>query len=516
MKKNFKAIYFSFTATLVWQLALLPLYLFDLIYFNPILTLSDFAFNFLFILSLVIFFGNRVFAIFLIAALYFAGIALYFFTKKNLTISQIQNIPELYLNFPYEFLIILFFVTFLSFSIFFVAKKRTRHLSISNKTRFFYVLFLIIFFLSATLKPEFFWKVIEGHNINKLNRFATWKSGGQIYSIFFHFIESQILRKKLKDHKTNLSNKFIFKHEINDLNIQKNVYIILLESYVSKSKLNGLNLNFLEKINFKMHELQSPVFGGNSAASEFEILCGIPETQILGDLTFNYLGRNETKICMPNWFKRGGYKTFSFTGTLPYFHNAENAYLSMGITERFHKHHLPEGDYDGVHPSDKTIYEFVYEKIKDSYPGFYYIFTAAGHSNYELNQKNRPRLTKNKYIDRITYTELEVKSFLEKIISKDPESLIVLLGDHATRASIELNQDIESRILPVYFYGFDEKIYRISHYFEIFKLIRSTLLNKEVIDIKTKKINRLSKFRHRNEANDAIMSTVKLSLENDD
>ena len=105
---------------LIWQLALFTLYLIDLIYYNPLIELSDIIPNFFFIFFITLLFSSPLFSVILLFIIYIAGVALYFFTRQNLTIAQITNIPELVFTYiPYSFIIIIlsFFIIYFLFKI---------------------------------------------------------------------------------------------------------------------------------------------------------------------------------------------------------------------------------------------------------------------------------------------------------------------------------------------------------------------------------------------------------------
>ena len=96
MQKYLKNIYIQcLFVTLIWQLALYPLYLYNLITYNPLIELSDILPNLFFVFFISLLFSSPVFALIILSLIYIFGIVLYYFTRQNLTIAQVNNIPEL-------------------------------------------------------------------------------------------------------------------------------------------------------------------------------------------------------------------------------------------------------------------------------------------------------------------------------------------------------------------------------------------------------------------------------------
>ena len=480
LKNIIKNFYFQcFFFTLLWQLTLFVLYLLNFIYYNPLIELSDIIPNFLFIFLISSIFSSPLFSLILILLFYLGGIILYFFTGQNFTLLQIYNIPELIDAFGYKsyiFLLLILLFIFFSYKIskkinFILHTKKQKVITIFLST----LILFIIFFNSHLYFPK-----ILNHNIDNFNKFASWKSGGQIYSIIYLHAENKNTLNKISNLNDNINHDL----ELKDNQLPELMVMILLESFVPRSELKPENFNsFLKREKYKSTTLEAPTFGGMSAKTEFEILCGIPELQTLGDMTFNFLGKTNANICLPSLLKNNGYRTLSIVGTKPYFHNSYNAYKALGFEKSLSKNDLNLDDLDGVHPSDTTIFNRAYNEIIEHNNDklFLYIFTAAGHSPYSLNPSKRPKLSNDPYFDRITYTEIELKNFLNKLNIIKPNASILIAGDHSTFESIKyLNIDSEkSKLMKVWFKSpySKQNILNCSQYFEIPKFFTSQKCN---------------------------------------
>ena len=397
------------------------------------------------------------------------GIILYFFIRQNLTLAQIKNIPELVTSYPqYSFFIIILFFSFIYFS--YRISIKINFISQKIKSRIYHISICFIFLTLILFGTQLYFPKIYGHNTESHNKFATWKHGGQLYSIIYHHADRKNMFTKLKNFSAGNSPML----SLADYSPPNLMIMILLESFVPRSEMDPNNYQpFLEKYGFKSTILESPTFGGMSARSEFEILCGIPEVEPLGDITFNYLGGKKTDFCLPSLLSNIGYKSISIIGTSPHFHNNKNAYKSLGFDQRISRDDLDTNDYDGIYPSDLALYNRALAEILNNKNDklFLYIFTAAGHSPYRFNLSKRPRLSNNSYLDRITYSEKELEDFLDKLELLNIDASIVVAGDHANQDTLK-NRKITSanrKLLRVWTKSKNLKntMLNCSQYFEI-------------------------------------------------
>ena len=433
LKNNYNIYVQCLFFTFLWQLILSTLYLIDLINYNPLVEVSDVIPNYFFIFFTSLIFSSPLFSFILIVFLYNSGVLLYFFTRQNITLAQINNFPELVTIYsPMSFFIIIFVLILIYFTL--KISRKINFIIQKTKVRFFHIGICFLFLFLIAFGTKIYFPKISKHNTENFNKFATWKHGGQLYSIIYHYADRRNTIIKLNEISSEISPTLKFKK----IPQSELIIIILLESFIPRSVLQPENFKpFLKEFGFKSINLESPAYGGYSAKSEFEILCGLPELQLFGEMSFNYLGGNEVNFCLPSLISKFNYKTISITGTGPHFHNAKNAYSSLGFDQNISKKDISHDDLDGRHPSDKSVFEKVYNEIlsKDNDKLFLYVFTAAGHSHYALNKKNRPRLSDDLYFDRITYTEQELKEFLTKLDILNLETSIVIAGDHATDSS---------------------------------------------------------------------------------
>ncbi len=226
----------------------------------------------------------------------------------------------------------------------------------------------------------------------------------------------------------------------------RNIHIVLLESFwdpsvlkKAKFKQNPLTPEFRElwKSAGYSHAL-TPVFGGFTANSEFEVLCGFPvvkdavkfEHQLLNDVP-----------CLPHLLADKGYRTIASHPNVPVFWNRVNAYKRMGFQNYWSLQDFIQDDMNREFMSDSTLYRQVLEKISGSMeakqPVLDYIVTYFGHWNYPLSESRPNKISSSSKVEEVSayantayYKSLELMAFINEIRKRDPEGIIVAFGDH--------------------------------------------------------------------------------------
>ncbi len=226
----------------------------------------------------------------------------------------------------------------------------------------------------------------------------------------------------------------------------RNVHIVLLESFFDPSTLKKAGYNQMPfspefrklwKRAGYSHAL-SPVFGGYTANSEFEILCGFPvvkdnvkfERQLLNDVP-----------CLPHLLAERGYKTLASHPNVPVFWNRVNAYRRMGFQTYWSKKDFVLDDMNREFLSDASLYRQVLTKIAAplaaKQPVLDYIVTYFGHWNYPLSKSRPNKITSvskveevSTYANTVYYKSRELMDFLKQLHERDPDGLIVVFGDH--------------------------------------------------------------------------------------
>ena len=226
----------------------------------------------------------------------------------------------------------------------------------------------------------------------------------------------------------------------------RNVHLVLLESFWDPNELkkafysqNPLAPDFrkLWKNAGYSHALV-PVFGGGTANSEFEVLCGFPVTQ--GAIKFERQLLNPVP-CLPHILADKGYRTVVSHPNVPVFWNRVNAYRNVGFQTYWSKSDFLLDDMNNDFLSDSSLYRQVIEKISGSLeskqPILDYIVTYFGHWNYPLSKSRPLKVNARSEVEEVTayantvyYKSRELMAFLEQLALRDPDGIIVAFGDH--------------------------------------------------------------------------------------
>ncbi len=226
----------------------------------------------------------------------------------------------------------------------------------------------------------------------------------------------------------------------------RNIHIILLESFWDP--------NGLKKAHYKQNPLapdfrklwksadyshaMDPVFGGYTANSDFEVLCGFPVTK--DNVKFERQLLNDVP-CLPHILAENGYRTVVSHPNVPVFWNRVNAYRRMGFQTYWSINDFVLDDMNREFLSDVSLYRQVMEKISDSLdkkqPILDYIVTYFGHWNYPLSESRPNKVSSpssveevSSYANTVYYKSRELMTFIDQLRKRDPDSIIVFFGDH--------------------------------------------------------------------------------------
>ncbi len=227
---------------------------------------------------------------------------------------------------------------------------------------------------------------------------------------------------------------------------QRNVHLIVLESFWDPALLTAAGLSedpvdpefrSLWREAGNSHAL-SPVFGGYTANTEFEVLCGFPVTE---DSVFFEGGLRHDVPCLPRLLGSEGYRTIASHPNIAAFWNRVNAYQRIGFDTYWSINDFISDDINRDFLSDSSMYRQVMEKtgplIDAGEPVFNYILTIFGHLDYPLNAQ-RPAVIEASsgskmvqgYANTIYYKSRELMAFLKLLRARDPDGVIILFGDH--------------------------------------------------------------------------------------
>lgn len=181
----------------------------------------------------------------------------------------------------------------------------------------------------------------------------------------------------------------------------------------------------------------APVFGGYTANSEFEMLCGFP---VLQNAVFFEGWLRNSAPCLPKLLTEAGYRTIASHPNVPGFWNRNNAYPLIGFNEYLSKEHFDMSDSVDNLLMDRSMYSQVYSYIEDTVkdePVFNYMLTYFGHLPYPSSEAYPDKVTAGQdsallhgYLNQVWYKSRDLMERINILRRNDPNALIVALGDH--------------------------------------------------------------------------------------
>jgi phosphoglycerol transferase MdoB-like AlkP superfamily enzyme len=182
----------------------------------------------------------------------------------------------------------------------------------------------------------------------------------------------------------------------------------------------------------------SPVLGGATANAEFEFLCAMPALR--ASVAFDGALRNPVP-CLPRILRDAGYETVAIHPHTAGFWNRDEAYPLLGF-----EHYRPLGsfaldDMDGMFLADASTFRQVVEwdEATQGDARFVWLVSLGSHYPYDRDRNARPDLVQvtpsapvlQDYANATRYTTAAFMDYVESVLARQPDALIVAFGDHA-------------------------------------------------------------------------------------
>jgi hypothetical protein len=254
----------------------------------------------------------------------------------------------------------------------------------------------------------------------------------------------------------------------------RNIHVVLEESFWDPSPLTKTGLaespldpRFLALWAETGHSRAlSPAFAGQTANAEFEILCGFPLDS--ASVKFEE-GFNDHIPALPHVLREIGYRTVASHPNSPGFWNRQVAYQKLGFETFWALPDFVQDDMAGPFLSDKSLHAQVGEKLAntdDGRPVLDYTVTFYGHWAYDASAFRPAVIRTNSqvdevknYVNTVHYKSREMMDALEHIRAADPDSIIVLFGDHLPILGKKFAGYVESGFLAGSFGDFTPDMY---------------------------------------------------------
>lgn len=241
-----------------------------------------------------------------------------------------------------------------------------------------------------------------------------------------------------------------------------NVHLVVLESFVDPTLFRGVSFSkdprhpeftalFGDNEGFSI----SPVFGGQSAQAEFEVLCGVPALQKLSEIEFDDFSGEPTG-CMPRILRQAGYSTMVSNAFEPNYFNGTKAYTGIGFEQIYFPREYGSANASyltaaNVSEDEQYMFDgdlfaqnlaFVAAALHDS-PGepiFNYVLGTYGHEPHDIDTGQRPLVLSMsapgkddqllRAVNQYWYRTQAIAQYVRALTRLDPNSLIIIVSDH--------------------------------------------------------------------------------------
>lgn len=305
---------------------------------------------------------------------------------------------------------------------------------------------LVVFVL---LSDRFVADYLKYYNYTGWSQEKSIKENGRISSFLFYGYQERKNYSLLQDFfgKKINTNEILYPGNIKK---PRNIHIVVLESFIDPRQLKGVTFNrspladalLPYLIQGKFSHVISPVYGGNTAEAEFEILTGVKGLAKIESTEFNIMKGGEIKG-FSGLLKDYGYKNVATIATKSGYYNSVFAYQSLGFDNVLFLGDNNVFKNKEISNSDKGLLDYSLSRIEEAlkngdYPLVSYTLGMYGHFPYERNMLEEPDLIDVSHADdrvkrvanQFYYRTQAIAGFLQRLIAIDPTSIIYITSDH--------------------------------------------------------------------------------------
>jgi len=238
-----------------------------------------------------------------------------------------------------------------------------------------------------------------------------------------------------------------------DPDFQPNVIIVMSEAFWDPTALEGLNgISFSEDPLPYFHSLQqyfthgtllSPVYGGGTANTEFEVLTGLSTKFLPAGIVPYVQFVHKPLEALPTIYKRQGYEATAIHTYDNWFYRRNTVYQYLGFDRFISKEFFTEPEYAGPYIRDVELSCKILEQIKQTAkPDFIFAVSMQAHGPYsnEENPDNKIKVDGNltastkaileNYTNTIADVDKSLAILIEGLKEINEPTLVVFFSDH--------------------------------------------------------------------------------------
>lgn len=233
--------------------------------------------------------------------------------------------------------------------------------------------------------------------------------------------------------------------------IQPNVLFVLNESFWDPTLIDSLQLDrdpipFFRKLTeTSTHgELIVPVYGGNTANTEFEVLTAMSLWYLGGSHVIPFNDRIEQPVdSMASILTRHGYRATSMHPFNMGFYNRIATYEKLGFHNYIPPEYMYNREHRGWYVSDNVLMEQVIEVVeRTEEPVFIHAVTMENHGPYDGNRYKEHRVNVNgpmlvedqrstqDYLEGLMGADASLEYLIGELERLNEPTVVVFFGDH--------------------------------------------------------------------------------------
>ena len=263
---------------------------------------------------------------------------------------------------------------------------------------------------------------------NILNiKYVRWKDEINLKNngIYFHLIFTAQIKKIKKYSEADMASELLQQNELkNENNNIDKIIFLLCESCWNTQ--GDQYEKILTSVGLKSARMISPVFGGGTANSEFEVLTGLPVRNLSG-IVFQEYGDifNKNIVGLNSNLSEKKYKSILIQGSSKKLWNGENIYPKFGFDEVISDEEI--GYSLSKSGSDKIIYSKLLDKINDEKKVFAFVLSQSTHGPYKDNNDGGD----GDYKEKLLKSYLDISNLKKTLdVKYKGKYLLVIFGDH--------------------------------------------------------------------------------------
>ena len=295
--------------------------------------------------------------------------------------------------------------------------------------------------------------------LDKVTIDEEWSDGltadhwGRVYSALLREVRRRSFARGVESFTPLTASKLPLSAELLAAIDGRNVHLIVLESFIDLRLLTQVRFSepplapsFTRWLDPFISSSVSPVFGGETARAEFEVLCGVPSLRAYGLEFLAFTGA--PTYCLPQILKNAGYHTVLTFPHGPLFFNTRRAYPGLGFEERIFGDMYTEPGQESVlqngepYLNDAELFPQNLAKVRRLLaarrPFLNYVLTIYGHWTFAVDPHGHPPhlelSVKDEDLRKIGVTMHQrtdaLASYLTALRELDPTGIIMLVADH--------------------------------------------------------------------------------------